>query len=476
MKKVFVYFLATALVSSLTAFAVVKLTDKERGDYNENSATLPLRNVTLSDQLYPDFTFAAETAVKAVVHVKVTKKGMEQPFTIYDFFFGYGNPGMSPRNQVNSGSGVIITSDGYIITNNHVIEGADEIVVTLEDNKSYKSRLIGRDPVTDIALLKIDANNLPYLTFGNSDSLRLGEWVIAIGNPYNLRSTITAGIVSAKGRSMPATGEEFKIESFIQTDAAVNPGNSGGALVTTRGELVGINTAIATRTGSYTGYSFAVPSSIAKKVVEDLIDFGSVQRALLGISMQEIDGDLAKEKGLEGTNGIYIAEVVRDGAADRLGIKVGDVLLSINGVKVNSGPAVQEQISKYRPKDKVDIELLRNGKQISVSVVLQSKSGDDSKTDNTGNGVIKIFGAELKEAPKELLEKLSLKSGVEVLSVSEGKFRSTGIKKGFVITYINQNQVSKAADISAIIQSSRRSVLIEGVYPDGTVVYYGMGL
>ncbi|MPL81334.1 hypothetical protein SDC9_27251 [bioreactor metagenome] len=476
MKKVFVYFLATALVSSLTAFAVVKLTDKERGDYNENSATLPLRNVTLSDQLYPDFTFAAETAVKAVVHVKVTKKGMEQPFTIYDFFFGYGNPGMSPRNQVNSGSGVIITSDGYIITNNHVIEGADEIVVTLEDNKSYKSRLIGRDPVTDIALLKIDANNLPYLTFGNSDSLRLGEWVIAIGNPYNLRSTITAGIVSAKGRSMPATGEEFKIESFIQTDAAVNPGNSGGALVTTRGELVGINTAIATRTGSYTGYSFAVPSSIAKKVVEDLIDFGSVQRALLGISMQEIDGDLAKEKGLEGTNGIYIAEVVRDGAADRSGIKMGDVLLSINGVKVNSGPAVQEQISKYRPKDKVDIELLRNGKQISVSVVLQSKSGDDSKTDNTGNGVIKIFGAELKEAPKELLEKLSLKGGVEVLSVSEGKFRSTGIKKGFVITYVNQNQVSKAADISAIIQSSRRSVLIEGVYPDGTVVYYGMGL
>lgn len=476
MKKVFVYFLATALVSSLTAFAVVKLTDKERGDYNENSATLPLRNVTLSDQLYPDFTFAAETAVKAVVHVKVTKKGMEQPFTIYDFFFGYGNPGMSPRNQVNSGSGVIITSDGYIITNNHVIEGADEIVVTLEDNKSYKSKLIGRDPVTDIALLKIDANNLPYLSFGNSDSLRLGEWVIAIGNPYNLRSTITAGIVSAKGRSMPATGEEFKIESFIQTDAAVNPGNSGGALVTTRGELVGINTAIATRTGSYTGYSFAVPSSIAKKVVEDLIDFGSVQRALLGISMQEIDGDLAKEKGLEGTNGIYIAEVVRDGAADRSGIKVGDVLLSINGVKVNSGPAVQEQISKYRPKDKVDIELLRNGKQISVSVVLQSKSVDGSKTDNTGNGVIKIFGAELKEAPKELLEKLSLKSGVEVLSVSEGKFRSTGIKKGFVITYVNQNQVSKAADISAIIQSSRRSVLIEGVYPDGTVVYYGMGL
>ncbi|MEZ7954589.1 MAG: Do family serine endopeptidase, partial [Bacteroidales bacterium] len=464
------------LVSSLTAFVVVKLTDKERGNYNNNTASLPLRNVTLSDQLYPDFTFAAERSVKAVVHVKVTKKGMEQPFTIYDFFFGYGNPGMSPRNQVNSGSGVIITSDGYIITNNHVIEGADDIVVTLEDNKSYKSKLIGRDPVTDIALLKIDANNLPYLTFGNSDSLRLGEWVIAIGNPYNLRSTITAGIVSAKGRSMPASGEEFKIESFIQTDAAVNPGNSGGALVTTRGELVGINTAIATRTGSYTGYSFAVPSSIAKKVVEDLIDFGSVQRALLGISMQEIDGDLAKEKGLEGTNGIYIAEVVRDGAADRSGIKEGDVLLSINGVQVNSGPAVQEQISKYRPKDKINIELLRNGKQISLSVVLQSKSDDNSTSDISTNGVIKLFGAELKEAPKELLEKLSLKNGVVVLSVSEGKFKSTGIKKGFVITYVNQTPVSKPAELSSIIQRSRRSVLIEGIYPDGSVFYYGMGL
>lgn len=476
MKKVFVYFFATVLVSSLTAFVVVKLTDKERGNYNSNTASLPLRNVTLSDQLYPDFTFAAERSVKAVVHVKVTKKGMEQPFTIYDFFFGYGNPGMSPRNQVNSGSGVIITSDGYIITNNHVIEGADDIVVTLEDNKSYKSKLIGRDPVTDIALLKIDANNLPYLTFGNSDSLRLGEWVIAIGNPYNLRSTITAGIVSAKGRSMPASGEEFKIESFIQTDAAVNPGNSGGALVTTRGELVGINTAIATRTGSYTGYSFAVPSSIAKKVVEDLIDFGSVQRALLGISMQEIDGDLAKEKGLEGTNGIYIAEVVRDGAADRSGIKEGDVLLSINGVQVNSGPAVQEQISKYRPKDKINIELLRNGKQISLSVVLQSKSDDNSTSDISTNGVIKLFGAELKEAPKELLEKLSLKNGVVVLSVSEGKFKSTGIKKGFVITYVNQTPVSNAAELSSIIQRSRRSVLIEGVYPDGSVFYYGMGL
>ena len=476
MKKVFVYFLATALVSGLTAFAVVKFTDRKTENYEGRLSSVPINKVTLSDQLYPDFTFAAENAVKAVVHVKVTQKGTDQPYTIYDFFFGYGNQGVSPRDQVNSGSGVIITSDGYIITNNHVIDGANDIVVTLDDNKSYTSKLIGKDPVTDIALLKIDAKNLPYLTFGNSDSLRLGEWVLAIGNPYNLRSTITAGIVSAKARSMPSSGEEFKIESFIQTDAAVNPGNSGGALVNTRGELVGINTAIASKTGSYTGYSFAVPSSIAKKVVEDLIDFGSVQRALLGISMQEIDGDLAKEKKLDGTQGIYIAEVLRDGAAARAGIKEGDVLRSINGVIVNSGPAVQEQISKYRPKDKITMELLRDGKQINISVVLQSKVGDDEMLANNNTGLSKLFGAELREASAEILTKLSLKQGVEVVSVSTGKFKATGIKKGFVITYVNQTPVSKPSDIESVIQRSRRSLLIEGVYPDGSVMYYGMGV
>ena len=476
MKKVFVYLLATALVSSLTAFAVVKLTDKDGGDKNERGGNFPIHKVTLSDQLYPDFTYAAETSVKAVVHVKVTKKGIEQPYTIYDFFFGYGNPGMSPRNQVNSGSGVIITSDGYIITNNHVIDGADDMLVTLDDNKSYNAKLIGKDPVTDIALLKINENNLPYLTFGDSDSLRLGEWVIAIGNPYNLRSTITAGIVSAKARSMPSTGEEFKIESFIQTDAAVNPGNSGGALVNTRGQLVGINTAIASRTGSYTGYSFAVPSSIAKKVVEDLIDFGTVQRALLGVSMQDIDGDLAKEKGLSGTLGVYIAEVVRGGAAEIAGVREGDVLTAINGVNVNSGPAVQEQISKFRPKDRVNLRLIRAGKQIELLVVLKSKSGESEIIADSAGGLFKLFGAELKEASKDKLTQLSLKHGVEVVAVANGKFKTTGIRKGFIITYINQTPVSKPSEIESIAQVSRRSLLIEGVYPDGTVVYYGMGL
>ncbi|PKP37376.1 MAG: deoxyribonuclease HsdR [Bacteroidetes bacterium HGW-Bacteroidetes-14] len=476
MKRIFVYLILTVVVSAATALTVIKITDKNSGTYAYSSDGVPVQKVTLSEQLYPDFTFAAETAVKAVVHVKVTKKGIEQPYTIYDFFFGYGNPGMTPRNQVNSGSGVIITTDGYIITNNHVIEGADEISVTLENNKSFKAKSVGSDPVTDIALLKIDAENLPFVTFGNSDSLRLGEWVLAIGNPYNLRSTITAGIVSAKARSMPAMDGEFKIESFIQTDAAVNPGNSGGALVNTRGELVGINTAIASRTGSYSGYSFAVPTTIAKKVVEDILDFGTVQRAVMGITMREIDEEVAKEFGLKGNEGVFIAEVSRDGAADRAGIRNGDVLAKINGITVSSAPAVQEQISKYRPKDKINVEIKRDGKLIPFSVVLQAKAGGSELAAANLSGASLLFGSELKEASKETLKMLSLRQGVEVVKVGDGKLRSAGIKKGFVITYVNQIPVGSVKEIESVIQRSKRSLLVEGVYPDGSIVYYGIGL
>ncbi|HNW48192.1 MAG: trypsin-like peptidase domain-containing protein [Bacteroidales bacterium] len=374
MKRTVLFFLATVLVSGVTALTVVKFTTSNSGPYVFSGNETPVQKVSLSNQLYPDFTYAAETSVKGVVHVKVLKKGISQTPSFFDFFFGYGSPDAEPRNQINSGSGVIISPDGYIITNNHVIESADEINVTLDNNKSFRAKLVGADPVTDIALIKVDAQKLPFLNFGNSDSLRLGEWVIAIGNPYNLRSTITAGIVSAKARSIPSENEEFKIESFIQTDAAVNPGNSGGALVNTRGELIGINTAIASRTGSYTGYSFAVPSSIAKKVIEDLMDFGKVQRAVLGITMQEIDGELAKEKGIKDLKGVYIADLVKDGAAYKAGLKISDQLTLINGIPVNSGPAVQEQISKFRPGDKISTEIIRDGKPIRLSIVLQGRS------------------------------------------------------------------------------------------------------
>ncbi|MCZ2317347.1 MAG: trypsin-like peptidase domain-containing protein [Bacteroidales bacterium] len=300
-KRIGIIVIATAIVSVGATILVHSLTENEskvEKVYLTSAQEPVIHNVSLPEVQYPDFTYAAETGVKAVVHVKVVKHGQQAqgPQSLFDFFFGYGSPSPQPRPIVGAGSGVILTSDGYIVTATHVIEGADDVLVTLDDKRQFEGKVIGKDPATDIALLKIEATNLPYLQFGNSDDLRLGQWVIAIGNPYDLRSTITAGIVSAKGRSLPSYNGEFKIEAFIQTDAAVNPGNSGGALVNAKGELVGINTAIATRTGSYSGYSFAVPSSITKKVVDDLRKYGIVQRALLGITMQDITETLPQKR------------------------------------------------------------------------------------------------------------------------------------------------------------------------------------
>jgi len=490
MKRNLPILILSVIVSGLTAYGVVKISGSQAVRYNGPESVPPIHKVNLSDQLYPDFTFAAENAVSSVVHVNVTKRGMAiESYSIFDFFFGYGGQNSVPREQASSGSGVIIRPDGYIVTNNHVVEGADNISVTLYNKKTYNATLLGSDPVTDIALIKIESGNLPYLTFGDSDALRLGEWVLAIGNPYNLTSTITAGIVSAKARSIPAEVSpqhefmsekgnrgEFKIESFIQTDAAVNPGNSGGALVNTRGELVGINTAIASRTGSFTGYSFAVPSLIAKKVVEDIIDFGSVKRAVLGISMQDITGDLAKEKNLSDTKGAYIAEVLKGSAADKAGIKISDILISVNGKEVNSAPAVQEQISKYRPGDKINVGIIRDSKQKEISVVLEKSAPGVAEWRDKFGGDLTLFGADLRKASDETLKKYDLRHGVEVISVEEGKFKDAGIKPGFVITHVNQYPVRGPQDILNVIQRSRRSLFIEGQYSEGRVIYYGIGL
>lgn len=475
MKKILLFTLFTVLVSAVTALTVVKLSDSDSNYGRYGSQGLPIQKVNFTGESFPDFTYAAESAVKSVVHVKVVKRGYESQYSIFDFFFGY-TPDRVPREQMGAGSGVIITSDGYVVTNNHVIEGADEITVTTDNNKSYKAKLVGSDAVTDVALLKIDEGNLPFMTFGSSDSLRLGEWVLAIGNPYNLRSTVTAGIVSAKARSMPSIDGEFKIEAFIQTDAAVNPGNSGGALINTKGELVGINTAIASRTGSYTGYSFAVPSTIVKKVVEDFIKYGSVKRALMGISMQDIDGDLAKDKGIKDIKGVYIAEIAKGGAAESAGIKEGDVLLSINGIDVNSSPAVQEQISRYRPNEKIKVKILREGKEREFSVTLQSKSTDIAMGGNDSEGLSTIFGAKIKNATDSSLKKLGVRNGVEVISVGDGKLKNAGVRTGFIITHINQIPVKSVQEAVSVIQRSNRSILLEGIYPDGTVMYYGMGV
>ena len=377
MAKKILYLLLIVAVSGLTGFlAAKKAMDRRLSDQDEMAAIVgsgatdkqsaPQRRVEVKE--VPNFSDAAETAVQAVVYVKVTQRAnYQQPGSLLDLLFGFAQ---TPRDQVGLGSGVIIRPDGYIVTNNHVIAGADVIEVTLENNKVYPARLVGTDPATDIALIKVDAEDLPVVPIGNSDDLRLGEWVLAIGSPYDLRSTITAGIVSAKGRSMPNYDGQYRVESFIQTDAAVNPGNSGGALVNAAGELVGINTSIISRTGSYAGYSFAVPVNIVSKVVDDFIEFGAVQRAMLGISITDVNAEVASRAGLNDIDGVYVASVQKDGPADKGGITEGDVIKEINLNAVHNSAGLQEQISKLRPGEKAVVTVVRDGRQHEIIVTL----------------------------------------------------------------------------------------------------------
>jgi len=474
MKRNILMIVLCAVVGGLTAFGVTKTMSHGAGSelsaaYNDNGAYARPVNLSLSD--YPDFTYAAESAVNAVVYVKVTVKGTSQtPNSIFEYFFGYGGTPQE-RERQGSGSGVIIRQDGYIVTNNHVIDGASKIEVTLNNNTTYDAVLVGTDPATDVALIKIEADNLPSIEFGDSDQLRLGEWVLAIGSPYDLRSTITAGIVSAKGRSMPNYNGEFKIESFIQTDAAVNPGNSGGALVSKDGKLVGINTAIISQTGSYAGYSFAVPVNIVKRIVYDLIDFGSVKRALLGITMQNIDNEKAKELKLPDANGVYIVEVAKGGTADRAGIEKGDVLIKVDSTLVTDGASVQEAISKYHPDEEADITVLRNGKEKVFHVVFLGTSEETGTVDESGD--VAFYGAKLRKADKETLARLGLRNGVEIVSLGQGEVAKAGVDEGFIILYVNDQAVSTPQDILDIVKKSKRAVYVEGVSPSGKSSYFG---
>ena len=476
MKRGILIALLSAAVGGLTAYAVVNAMTKSQVRVVETSEGAQFRTVNLSQDNWPDFTYAAESAVDAVVYVKVvsTQTQQQAPSSIFDFFFGFPEGGMpQQRERVGSGSGVIIREDGYIVTNNHVIDGATRIEVTLNNNQTYPATLVGTDPATDVALLKVEVTGLPVIPFGDSDKLRLGEWVIAIGSPYDLRSTITAGIVSAKGRSMPSNGE-FKIESFIQTDAAVNPGNSGGALVDKAGNLVGINTAIISQTGSYTGYSFAVPSNIVKKIAYDLMDFGSVKRAVLGISMMPIDDKIAEELKLSSRNGVYIDEVSKSGAADKAGIKAGDVLIAIDSTKITNPASVQEAVSRFSPGDNAVVTVLRDGKELKLDVTFKGTSQDTGTVSEDGS--IAFYGSSIKAADEETLEKYGLKSGVQIVELGPGKLMEAGAVEGFIILYVNDHPVKTPQEVIDIVKKSKRTVFIEGVTPSGRTGYFGFGV
>ena len=476
MKRGILIALLSAAVGGLTAYAVVNAMTKSQVRVVETSEGAQFRTVNLSQDNWPDFTYAAESAVDAVVYVKVvsTQTQQQAPSSIFDFFFGFPEGGMpQQRERVGSGSGVIIREDGYIVTNNHVIDGATRIEVTLNNNQTYPATLVGTDPATDVALLKVEATGLPVIPFGDSDKLRLGEWVIAIGSPYDLRSTITAGIVSAKGRSMPSNGE-FKIESFIQTDAAVNPGNSGGALVDKAGNLVGINTAIISQTGSYTGYSFAVPSNIVKKIAYDLMDFGSVKRAVLGIAMKPIDDKIAEELKLSSRNGVYIDEVSKSGAADKAGIKAGDILIAIDSTKITNPASVQEAVSRFSPGDNAVVTVLRDGKELKLDVTFKGTSQDTGTVSEDGS--IAFYGSSIKAADEETLEKYGLKSGVQIVELGPGKLMEAGAVEGFIIQYVNDHPVKTPQEVIDIVKKSKRTVFIEGVTPSGRTGYFGFGV
>lgn len=433
---------------------------------------------------YPDLTYAAENAVKAVVNIEAIQQIEVPQRRSYDpflEFFGipqeYGNDGSRPqyREARAGGSGVIISKDGYVVTNNHVVDGATKLRVKLNDGRTFDAKLIGKDSATDVALLKIDGDDdLPTLPFGSSDALRLGEWVLAIGSPFDLQSTITAGIVSAKARNLGAIPNDFRIESFIQTDAAVNPGNSGGALVNTRGELVGINTLIKSQTGSYIGYSFAIPEAIVRKVVVDLKEYGVVQRAMLGIMFRPVDQDFldseGKELGIKELGGIYVASVVEGGSASEAGIRKGDIILSIDGVKVNDSATVQELIARRRPNDKVKISVKRDGDVKQIDVILRNKAGKTELITKEDVDVVEALGGKFADAGTKLCRELDIRGGVQVVGVkSDGILARARVKQGFVITHINDRPVYAVSDLERMTEKVRS---IDGIYPNGRSASY----
>lgn len=419
-----------------------------------------------------DFTFAAEKTVHGVVHIQC-ETTVQSVF--YDDFFSFLLPPQSrERSYQTSGSGVIISEDGYVITNNHVVQDAETINVVLNDKRSFVARLVGNDPSSDLAVIKIEADGLEPLQFGNSDEVKIGEWVLAVGNPFNLTSTVTAGIVSAKARNINILGNKMSnapIESFIQTDAAVNPGNSGGALVNLKGELVGINTAIASSTGSYTGYSFAIPSNIVRKVTSDLIQYGMTQKANIGVHFAEMDSKLAEVKGIKSVRGIYIGYVIKDGAADKAGIKDGDIITSIDGKSVNSNAEFNEVLAQHSPGDVVKVAIERDGKSFYFDVTLFNSMGNTDIIRNDTEAAEQILSGSFREVNDKEKQQYGISKGIVIEKVGKSPFARLGIKNGFIITSIDKKVNISIEDIRQL-EKKKGKLIVEGFYPNDSRTYY----
>lgn len=419
-----------------------------------------------------DFTFAAEKTVHGVVHIQC-ETTVQSVF--YDDFFSFLLPPQSrERSYQTSGSGVIISEDGYVITNNHVVQDAETINVVLNDKRSFVARLVGNDPSSDLAVIKIEADGLEPLQFGNSDEVKIGEWVLAVGNPFNLTSTVTAGIVSAKARNINILGNKMSnapIESFIQTDAAVNPGNSGGALVNLKGELVGINTAIASSTGSYTGYSFAIPSNIVRKVTSDLIQYGMTQKANIGVHFAEMDSKLAEVKGIKSVRGIYIGYVIKDGAADKAGIKDGDIITSIDGKNVNSNAEFNEVLAQHSPGDVVKVAIERDGKPFYFDVTLFNSMGNTDIIRNDTEAAEQILSGSFREVNDKEKQQYGISKGIVIEKVGKSPFARLGIKNGFIITSIDKKVNISIEDIRQL-EKKKGKLIVEGFYPNDSRTYY----
>ena len=497
--------LLSAGVAGVTTYTMLKPENRDSLSFNEQFRQNPGARLAAYDAINAqpvDLTQAAENSLHAVVHIKSTQQAKEQTVTVRDPFaeiFGdiFGNGGRQQRRvqtqpRVGFGSGVIISKDGYIVINNHVIDGADEIIVKLNDNREFKGRMIGTDPNSDLALVKIEGDDFPTIPVGDSDALKVGEWVLAVGNPFNLTSTVTAGIVSAKARTLGVYGIGG-VESFIQTDAAINQGNSGGALVNAKGELVGINAVLSSPTGAYAGYGFAIPTSVMTKVVSDLKQYGTVQRALLGIKGTSLagDGDMMSDQPIDKSgatlsdkrkefgvvDGVWVREIVDGGSAAGSDIKVDDVIIGIDGKKVQNFADLQEAIAQHRPGDKVTVKVMRDKKEKNINITLKNEQGTTKIVKDAG---MEILGAAFKELPDDLKKQLNLGYGLQVTGVTSGKMADAGVRKGFIILKANDQPMRKVSDLEEVMKAAVKSpnqvLFLTGVFPSGKRGYYAVDL